>query len=70
MLTHKRKVKIAKHLAVIYFVVSHWTDKDWTEFVDCIAYHVVEIAYAVGGQRMMNKVPVLMNELEKRCNDE
>lgn len=67
MLTKKKKIKIAKMLAAIYYTAVHWDEEEWQDFVKCIVCNCAEIAYLVGGERMMNiEVPALVMNLNER----
>ena len=69
MLTKKKKIKIAKMLAAIYYTAVHWRDEEWEDFVKCIVGNCAEIAYEVGGERMMNiEVPALVMNLNERLH--
>ena len=70
ILTHKKKIAIAKRLAAIYYTAVHWQDEDWEDFAKCIVGNCAEIAYAVGGERMMSvDVPALVEQLNRRLAD-
>lgn len=69
MLTKKKKIKIAKMLAAIYYTAVHWRDEEWEDFVKCIVGNCAEIAYEVGGERMMTiEVPALVMNLNERLH--
>lgn len=69
MLTKKKKNQIAKMLAAIYYTAVHWRDEEWEDFVKCIVGNCAEIAYLVGGERMMNiDVPALVMNLNDRLH--
>ena len=69
MLTKKKKIKIAKMLAAIYYTAVHWDEEEWQDFVKCIVGNCSEIAYLVGGERMMNiEVPALVMNLNERLH--
>ena len=61
------QIYIAKLLAAIYYTAVHWQDEEWGDFVKCIVGNCDEIAFAVGGERMMEiEVPALVIELNRR----
>lgn len=67
MLRHADQIYIAKRLAAIYFIAIHWREEDWAEFVEKIISNVVDIAYRVGGEQMMNiDVPSLVWQLNQQ----
>lgn len=67
MLTKKKKNQIAKMLAAIYYTAVHWNEEEWADFVKCIVGNCAEIAFLVGGERMMNiEVPTLVINLNER----
>ena len=67
IITRKKQVEIAKQLAAIYFTAVHWQDEEWEDFVKCIVGNCADIAFAVGGERMMTiEVPTLVMELNRR----
>lgn len=67
VLNRKQQADIAKRLAAIYYTAVHWRDEEWVDFVKCIVGNCAEIAFAVGGERMMTiDVPALVEELN-RC---
>lgn len=69
MLTKKKKNQIAKMLAAIYYTAVHWQDEEWQDLVKCIVGNCAEIAYLVGGERMMNiEVPALVMNLNERLH--
>lgn len=69
MLTKKKKIKIAKMLAAIYYTAVHWREEEWEDFVKCIVGNCAEIAFEVGGERMMNiEVPALVMQLNERLH--
>lgn len=70
MLTKKKKIKIAKMLAAIYYTAVHWDEEEWEDFVKCIVGNCAEIAFEVGGERMMNiEVPALVMNLNERLHN-
>ena len=67
IITRKKQVEIAKQLAAIYYTAVHWQDEKWEDFVKCIVGNCADIAFAVGGERMMTiEVPALVMELKRR----
>ena len=69
IITRKKQVEIAKRLAAIYYTAVHWQDEEWEDFVKCIVGNCADIAFAVGGERMMTiEVPVLVMELNRRLH--
>ena len=61
------QIYIAKLLAAIYYTAVHWQDEEWEDFVKCIVGNCADIAFAVGGERMMTiEVPALVIELNRR----
>lgn len=67
IITRKKQVEIAKQLAAIYYTAVHWQDNEWEDFVKCIVGNCADIAFAVGGERMMTiEVPALVMELHRR----
>ena len=67
IITRKKHVEIAKQLAAIYYTAVHWQDEEWEDFVKCIVGNCADIAFAVGGERMMTiEVPALVMELNRR----
>lgn len=67
VITRKKQAEIAKELAAIYYTAVHWQDEEWEDFVKCIVGNCAEIAFAVGGERMMTiEVPALVMELNRR----
>lgn len=67
IITRKKQVEIAKQLAAIYYTAVHWQDEEWEDFVKCIVGNCADIAFAVGGERMMTiEVPTLVMELNRR----
>lgn len=67
IITRKKQVEIAKQLAAIYYTAVHWQDEEWEDFVKCIVGNCADIAFAVGGERMMMiEVPTLVEELNRR----
>ena len=67
IITRKKQVEIAKQLAAIYYTAVHWRDEEWEDFVKCIVGNCADIAFAVGGERMMTlEVPMLVEELNRR----
>ena len=67
IITRKKQVEIAKQLAAIYYTAVHWQDEEWENFVKCIVGNCADIAFAVGGERMMMiEVPALVMELDRR----
>ena len=66
-LTRKQQANIAKMLAAIYYTAVHWRDEEWEDFVKCIVGNCADIAFVVGGERMMHiEVPALVEELNRR----
>lgn len=66
ILTRKKKADIAKRLAAIYYTAVNWHDEEWVDFVQSIVGNCAEIAFAVGGQRMMSiEVPALVIDLNR-----
>ena len=64
----KKQNEIAKRLAAMYYTAIHWHNED-TDLsnVKCIVENAAEIAYAVGGERMMAiDVPALVECLNSR----
>ena len=69
IITRKKQVVIAKQLAAIYYTAVHWQDEEWEDFVKCIVGNCADIAFAVGGERMMAiEVPALVMELNRRLH--
>ena len=67
VITRNKQVEIAKQLAAIYYTAVHWQDEEWEDFVKCIVGNCANIAFAVGGERMMTiEVPALVMELSQR----
>ena len=67
ILTRKQQADIAKRLAAIYYTTVHWRDEEWEDFVKCIVGNCADIAFEVGGERMMHiEVPALVMELNQR----
>ena len=67
IITRKKQVEIAKQLAAIYYTAVHWQDEGWEGFVKCIVGNCADIAFTVGGERMMAiEVPSLVMELNRR----
>ena len=67
ILRHADQVYIAKRLAAIYYIAVHWQDEEWAEFVEKIVSNVADIAFRVGGERMMNiDVPALVWQLNQQ----
>ena len=67
VITRNKQVEIAKQLAAIYYTAVHWQDEEWEDFVKCIVGNCADIAFAVGGERMMMiEVPALVMELKRR----
>lgn len=67
VITRKKQAEIAKQLAAIYYTAVHWQDEEWADFVKCIVGNCADIAFAVGGERMMTiEVPALVMELNQR----
>ena len=67
VITRNKQVEIAKQLAAIYYTAVHWQDEEWEDFVKCIVGNCADIAFAVGGERMMTiEVPALVMELKRR----
>lgn len=67
IITRKNQTQIAKQLAAIYYTAVHWRDEEWEDFVKCIVSNCTDIAFAVGGERMMTiEVPALIMELNRR----
>lgn len=71
IITRKKQVEIAKQLAAIYCTAVHWQDEEWQDFVECIVSNCADIAFTVGGERMMTiEVPALVMELNRRLDKE
>ena len=71
IITRKKQVEIAKLLAAIYYTAVHWRNEEWEDFVKCIVGNCADIAFTVGGERMMAiKVPALVEELNRRLSKE
>ena len=69
IITRKKQVEIAKQLAAIYYTAVHWKEEEWEDFVKCIVGNCADIAFAVGGKRMMAiEVPALVMELNRRLH--
>ena len=76
ILTEKKKNMIAKQLAAIYYTAVHWwgsaeswQDEKWEDFVKCIVGNCADIAFAVGGEQMMNiEVPALVMRLDEQLH--
>lgn len=69
VLNRKQQADIAKRLAAIYYTAVHWRDEEWADFVKCIVGNCADIAFAVGGERMMTiDVPALVIELNQHLN--
>lgn len=69
IITKKKQAKIAKQLAAIYYTAIHWQDEKWEDFVESIVGNCADIAFAVGGERMMSiEVPALVMELNQRLH--
>lgn len=69
IITRKKQVEIAKQLAAIYYTAVHWQDEEWEDFVKCIVGNCAEIAFSVGGERMMAiEVPALVMGLNQRLH--
>ena len=69
ILTKKKKNMIAKQLAAIYYTAVHWQDEKWEDFVKCIVGNCADIAFAVGGEQMMNiEVPALVMRLDEQLH--
>ena len=67
IITRKKQAEIAKQLAAIYYTAVHWQDEEWGDFVKCIVGNCADIAFTVGGERMMTiEVPALVMELNRR----
>lgn len=67
IITRKKQVEIAKQLAAIYYTAIHWQDKEWEDFVTCIVGNCADIAFTVGGERMMMvEVPAHVRKLNLR----
>ena len=67
IITKKKQVEIAKQLAAIYYTAVHWQDEEWEDFVKCIVGNCGDIAFTVGGERMMMvEVPALVMKLDQR----
>ena len=65
IITRKKQVEIAKQLAAIYYTAVHWQDEYWKAFVKCIIGNCADIAFTVGGERMMLiDVPALVRRME------
>jgi len=69
VLTKKQQSDIAKRLGAIYYTAVHWKDEEWEDFVKCIVGNCADIAFLVGGERMMSiDVPALVMELTQRLH--
>ena len=69
VLTREQQNNIAKLLAAIYYTAVHWQDEEWEDFVKCIVGNCANIAFVVGGERMMHiEVPALVEELNRRLH--
>lgn len=67
ILTKKEQTDIAKRLAAIYYIAVNWKDEEWSDFVTHIVGNCAEIAYTIGGERMMSiDVPALVERLNRR----
>lgn len=67
IITRKKQAEIAKQLAAIYYTAVHCQDEELEDFVKCILGNCAEIAFAVGGERMMSiEVPALVMKLHRR----
>lgn len=60
------EIYIEKRLAAIYYIATHWNVDD-IEFMEKVICNVADIAYRIGGMKMMNKVPLLIQELNEKC---
>ena len=67
LLREADKVYIVKRLAAIYYIAVHWREDEWAEFVEKIVSNVADIAFRVGGERMMTiDMPAAVMHLEEQ----
>ena len=57
---------IAKRLAALYSIVTHW-DADDIEFLEKALFNIGDIAYRVGSMDMMDCIPKIAEQLTSRC---
>ncbi len=70
IITRKKQVEIAKRLAAIYYTAVHWQDEEWEDFVKCIVGNCADIAFTVGGERMMTlEVPMMVEALNRKLHE-
>lgn len=70
IITKKKQIDIAKRLAAIYYTAIHWRVEEWNDFAKCIVDNCTEIAYSVGGERMMTiEVSAFVKQLNRRLAD-
>ena len=68
ILRNADKVYITKRLAAIYYTAVHWQDENWEDFVESIIGNCVDIAFRVGGERMMEiDLPACVMEISRKC---
>lgn len=68
ILRNADQIYIAKRLAAIYFIAVHWREESWEEFVEKIVSNVCDIAFRVGGERLMTiGVPAMVEALNRQC---
>lgn len=60
------EIYITKRLAAIYYIATHWNVED-IEFMEKVITNVADIAYRIGGMRMMNEVPLFKQKIEEKC---
>ena len=69
ILTNKQQIKIAKLLAAVYYTAVHGFGNSKEGDIDSmtkIVEHVADIAYLVGGERMMNiGIPSLVYQIHE-----
>ena len=69
VLTREQQANIAKLIAAIYYTAVHFRDEEWEDCVKCIVGNCANIAFVVGGERMMQiEVPTLVEELNRRLH--
>lgn len=67
IITKKKQNDIAKRLAAIYYTAIHWQDDKWEDFVKCICGNVADIAFDIGGEKLMAiGIPSLVMNLSER----
>ena len=61
MLTKKKKLHIAKLLAVNWYIATRQADS--ASMIDKVSHNTFEIAYEIGGMKMTDLVSKLYDEL-------